>query len=522
MRTGEKAALQPDSSADRLNGVVLSQLASLLPDYIASRRWFRAKTRTIQSVEIEDALPTSHASSCLLVTRLKYTEGEPDIYLVDAIVAEGIFSDIHPALSERPFRDALLTAITCNRSFQGTAGELSAARTIALPQDCGRPDFTLDSSVGKAEQSNTSILYGDRFILKLFRKLEPGTNPDIEIGTFLTERGFEHTPPVLGKIEYTRGSDGATYAVAILQQFVRNQGDAWKYTLDSLSGFFRRALATNEYAPKLASYHPADGAANSRPESRKLIGEYVDSARLLGQRTAEMHAALADPQGGDDFAPEAFTLADGRKLHEEMLGQADIAFELLRRKQPALTGTATENARMLLRGEHRVTELFSPLRDQPITAARIRVHGDYHLGQVLYTGTDFMIIDFEGEPARALSERRGKTLAMRDVAGMIRSFQYAAYAALFGQVEGIPQDPEMSDRIESWAAFWAASIGAEYLNGYFSNAEGLPFLPRDSRERRVLLDAYLLQKALYEVAYELNNRPDWVRIPLRGILSLIS
>ncbi len=172
---------------------------------------------------------------------------------------------------------------------------------------------------------------------------------------------------------------------------------------------------------------------------RGLIGEYVESAHLLGKRTAEMHAALADAQGDRDFAPEPFTPADGQKLYEEMLGQADIAFELLRRKQGALTQTAAEDARTLLRMEHRVTQLFSPLRQQSITAARIRTHGDYHLGQVLYTGTDFMVIDFEGEPARPLSERRAKTLAMRDIAGMIRSFQYAAYAALFGRAAGAHQ-----------------------------------------------------------------------------------
>jgi maltose alpha-D-glucosyltransferase/alpha-amylase len=222
-----------------------------------------------------------------------------------------------------------------------------------------------------------------------------------------------------------------------------------------------------------------------------------------------MHAALAEPDG-PEFTPEPFTHEDAEKLYQEMLGQADITFELLRRKQPVLTGEAAADAQQLLRIEHNVTERFSALRNQPIQALRIRYHGDYHLGQVLYTGSDFMIIDFEGEPARPLAHRRMKTLAMRDVAGMIRSFQYAAYSAL------PPSSPTES------ADYWTVWASAAYLNGYFSEAADQPFVPRDTDERRILFDAFLLQKALYEVAYELNNRPDWVKIPLRGILRLMS
>ncbi len=255
-------------------------------------------------------------------------------------------------------------------------------------------------------------------------------------------------------------------------------------------------------------------------EVRDLLGGYADSAHLLGVRTAQMHAALADPNGGPDFAPEPFAQEDGEQLYEDMLSQADIAFELLRRKQAVLEDTAAEKAQKVLHLEHRVMERFSQLRDQTTAAVRIRFHGDFHLGQVLYTGSDFMIIDFEGEPARPLSQRRAKGLAMRDVAGMIRSFQYAAYAALFGQVPGAAFRPDSTT--ESWADFWTAWVSAIYLNGYFGAANASPFVPADLEQRRVLFDAFLLQKALYEVAYELNNRPDWVRIPLRGILSLIS
>jgi len=463
-------------------------LADLLPDYVTTRRWYRAKARTLRQLQIADVLPIQEIDSEILVLRLDYTDGEADIYLLPVSKGDGSQSEdvIHDAVFDPAFRDWLLSAIGRESKIEGQNGGLQASHTSAFT---GAPK--LESSVGRAEQSNTSIIYQDRFILKLFRKLEPGVNPDIEIGRFLTERKFQHTPAVLGTIEY-RSKQGDLHAAAILQQFVPNRGDAWKYTLDSLDEFLRRVAGS--HPPELPSQHPLDLVSEDPPQ---LIGSYLESARLLGARTAQMHTALTDPNGGPDFAPEPFTPSDGEKLYQDMLSQADIAFELLRRKNCAPE---------LLRVEHRVTERFAPLRNHPVRSVRIRHHGDYHLGQVLYTGDDFMIIDFEGEPARTLAQRREKALSMRDVAGMIRSFQYAAYSA---------------GKDEAWADFWTAWVSATYLKAYLDAAGDSPFLSTDPQERRILLDAFLLQKALYEVAYELNNRPDWVRIPVRGILGLI-
>ncbi len=544
----EASVLNLHSLDDPFGGAARAQLASLLPDFIARRRWFRAKARSIQKAEIEDVFAIVVGRSYILVVRLDYAEGNSDEYVLAITLGEIRFGDgaagerppegadviatyrtgdgsegnIYDALTDRAFRDSLLEAIACNRKFQGTRGDLIALRTDAFSGECGASDLALDSFVSGAEQSNTSIIYRDRFILKLFRKIEPGVNPDIEIGTFLTDRGFRHTPAVFGRIEYAK-NDANVYAVAILQKFVPNRGDAWKYTLESLSGFFDRALGSGERVPVLPSYHPMQLAGERMAsQHRELLGDYVESAELLGRRTAEMHAALADPEGGPDFAPEPFTSADGLRLYEEMAGQAEIAFSLLRRKQPVLPDTAASEARALLQMEDRVTESFLQLRDQPVTSERIRFHGDYHLGQVLYTGSDFMIIDFEGEPARPLNERRAKALAMRDVAGMVRSFQYAAYAAVSRQTPDIAGATDITQRLESWATFWTACVSAIYLSGYFRAVQRLRFMSSDAEERRVLFDSFLLQKALYEVAYELNNRPDWVRIPLRGILGLIS
>lgn len=509
---------------DLNNEDLLGRISKLLPEFIHSRRWFRAKARTISEVRVEDVVPLP-AASYLFVLQVAYTEGESDTYLLpvslmakadDAVLDAGGLEPLavlHPrsgqdrvlysAFANPAFRSALLSVIAENQSFTGKKGTFSAVR-IEAPA-AGTPDFNpqLDSSVSRAEQSNTSVVFGDQFILKLFRKVEPGINPDVEVGAFLTEHSFANTPAVLGRMEYRNNTENAAYSAGILQKFVANRGDAWKYTLDSLSGFFDRALRSGD----------ADNI-------RQLIGDYAASARLLGQRTAEMHAVLASGQE-PDFLPESFTSSDAAALYEEMHRQADTTFNLLRQKQSSIAGAGAESARELLVREDRVRELFKDLKNSQVNADRIRFHGDYHLGQVLYTGHDFMIIDFEGEPARPLSERRSKTLALRDVAGMIRSFQYAAYAALFGQVPGSAANSDNSEAVERWSAAWYKAVSDIYLKGYFETSGNAAFIPQSPEERRLVLDAFLLHKALYEVAYELNNRPDWVRIPLRGILGLI-
>jgi maltose alpha-D-glucosyltransferase/alpha-amylase len=523
----------------------VSQLAALLPEFLNSRRWYRAKARNIERVEIDDVVSIPEAASYILVIRVRFREQDVDTYLLPITAASGLnapamvsqVSDvvahfrqpdgatglIYGALWKQEFANALLTAVACDSHFEGRRGEFVATRTRAFDRRCGDSEPALQSTVSKAEQSNSSIIYADRYILKLFRKVEPGVNPDLEIGKFLTDRGFKHTPAVLGTLEH-RGTHAEPMAAGILQAFVRNQGDAWAYTLNSLSAFFNRVLGQGEgqHAPGVDTHHPLELMRYEISDrDQALIGTYLESARLLGRRTAEMHDALADPNGGPDFVPERFTSEDGQKLFEDMHRQAETSFEILRQSVDKLSGTAAESARRLLALEPQIRNRFESLRQHPITAARIRHHGDFHLGQVLYTGSDFMIIDFEGEPARPLSERRLKTLVMRDVAGMIRSFQYAAYAALFGQVPGVAVEPGSREAVESWAAFWTAWVSATYLKGYFDTARNAPFMPAGAEEQRIIFDAFLLQKALYEVAYELNNRPGWVGIPLRGILSLV-
>jgi maltose alpha-D-glucosyltransferase/alpha-amylase len=252
-----------------------------------------------------------------------------------------------------------------------------------------------------------------------------------------------------------------------------------------------------------------------------LIGLYLESARLLGERTADLHVALASALDDPNFVPEPISPFYQRSLQQSMRSLTRQVFELLHSRLPLLSETLQDQARQVLGLEEAILSRFQSILGQKSTAVRIRCHGDYHLGQVLYTGKDFVIIDFEGEPARPLSERRIKRSALRDVAGMLRSLHYAAYSALLNQEASGTVRHEAMPALEPWARFWYLWVSAAFLKSYLTAARRAPLLTQDREGLQVMLDALVLEKAIYELGYELNNRPDWVRIPLRGILDLV-
>jgi maltose alpha-D-glucosyltransferase/alpha-amylase len=540
--------LVPVETWDRLlEEKTINGLIRLLPRFLQTRRWFRSKARTLRAARVQDIVPIPDSNSYVVLIVIDYSEGDPESYILpvsvargeevlqvetehaDTIVArlranDGSEGVLYGALWNKAFRDALLGSIARRRRLRGQNGEMLGSHTRTFRRVWGASHPNLESTLSRAEQSNSSIIYGDRFILKLFRKVEPGTNPDLEISGFLAEREFPNTPPLTGHIEY-RPHRGQPMYFGILHAFVPNQGDAWMYTLDELSRFFENALASpeEERTPAVQREHPLLLMNEEVPgRARELVGTYLESARLLGQRTAEMHIALSDPKADESFLPEPFTDHYRQGLYHGMIAQANRSLQLLRRRLPHLTEAAAVDGRQVLELEEQVRNRFRPLRDQRIQGVRIRHHGDFHLGQVLYTGKDFMVIDFEGEPARPMSERRLKRSPLRDVAGMIRSFQYAAYAALYGRIAGVTQRPEMLPVLEQWAAYWNSWVSTVYVKGYLDKVGKAVFLPPTAGELRTLLDVYTLEKALYEISYELNNRPDWVRIPLNGILRLLS
>jgi maltose alpha-D-glucosyltransferase/alpha-amylase len=252
-----------------------------------------------------------------------------------------------------------------------------------------------------------------------------------------------------------------------------------------------------------------------------LMGSYIQSAELMGRRTGELHVALASATDDPNFAPEPFTPFYQRSVYQSLRGMVARVFPLLAKKRRDFPDDVRALADAVIAAQKTVMDRFHSVVDRRLSGMRIRTHGDYHLGQLLYTGKDFVIIDFEGEPARPMSERRLKRSALRDAAAMLRSFHYAAYAAVRSQVSVGIVRPEHVERVEGWARYWVAWASAAYLRGYMEAANSAPILPQTPEEVEVLLNAFLLEKALYEIAYELNNRPDWVRIPLTGVLQLL-
>jgi maltose alpha-D-glucosyltransferase/alpha-amylase len=380
----------------------------------------------------------------------------------------------------------------------------------------------LPSRTGSAEQSNTSILYGKNLIMKLFRRLQPGENPDVEIGRFLTEVAhFPRIAPFLGEIDLTNPK-GETTTVAMLQGLVANDGDGWQWILDELAPYF--ASVTGLPAPPETTAPSFLTDRETLREATEHAGVSLQAAALLGRRTAEMHLALAIPTDDPAFAAEPFTAADLTRDARRIDTQITSTLEALKLKLSTLKDLTADDAGLLL---SRRIDLFArahAITSAPPAGQRIRIHGDYHLGQTLRTGTgeqgDFVLLDFEGEPARPLLERRQKQSPLKDVAGMIRSFSYASYSALDKHLSENPDAAREADTLAAWAKLWQNTAAAEFLRTYRETIAANPKLLPPPQQAQSLLSAYLLEKALYELLYELNNRPNWLRIPLSGILAL--
>jgi maltose alpha-D-glucosyltransferase/alpha-amylase len=525
------------------------RLEAVLRDSIRSRRWFGGKARVIQSLQIFDSIVMEHEGdnpTAIVVLRVEYTAGEPETYLWPLAFSPATPADVHAkhpqppicrlqvadqaepgvlydALGRAEFASELLDAMRRRRRFKGKAGQLSATGSKLLR-------FALDESmpvpaatVLKGEQSNSSLAYSDQFIFKLFRRVESGTNPDLEVGRFLTEEArFDHTPPVVGWVHY-RVAREEPFVAGILSGFVANQGTAWQHTLEILKRYFEQAaIEPIEFANE-DEMHPGESLVDLAQRdishaATERLGVFRQSAELLGQRTAELHRALASETTLPDFAAEPFTQYYQRSLYQSTRKLTSQTLTLLRQRLGSLRESVAADAAAVLEHERDVDQCLHAILSRRIHAVRTRTHGDYHLGQVLYTGNDFAIIDFEGEPARSLSERRMKRSPIRDVASMIRSFHYAAHTAYFQHVE---QFFEARGPLRRAARYWYLWASARFLSKYLQEAAGTPFVPSALDELKLLLNTLLLEKSVYELNYELNNRPEWVEVPLLGIIELV-
>jgi maltose alpha-D-glucosyltransferase/alpha-amylase len=534
--------------------------------------------RSIQTIEVIDAFELdgeverslAREELRLLFVRATFTDGEPSAYVLPVATmteeaAESLLAE-HPqagilrvrrqgdevtkmlcdATWDERLWQQLLAAVGYEWRLRGMNGTLSGFRTSAAADFIDESVFELHPAVHVGEKSNSSATFSEKLLLKLFRHISPGINPDVEIGRQLTEHEhFPHVPQVAGAIDY-RNDSGKTTSIAVLQQFIPNAGDAWTYTLDELARYFERVQSRTSEPPAAVASSADASVPTTDPAfslidggldlSRRLleladqeapalaqetIGAYLFWAELLGKRLGELHLALAATDGGAAFLPEPYTRLYQRSLYQSMRNQARATFDSLRAALGKLGDEARELAQQVLDRQRDVLARFGELLLGPIQARRIRCHGHLHLGQLLFTGKDFVVIGFEGEPGRPVSERRIKASPLRDVAGILRSYHYATHAALRGESAALLIS-NLTPPAKRWAAHWCSWVSATFLRTYLVEVEKGRFLPSDRAQLDALLSAFLLEKALYEARSEVNNRPDWINVPLEGILQLLN
>jgi maltose alpha-D-glucosyltransferase/alpha-amylase len=538
----------PEEWHSIFKGKAREALAEAITAYLPGCPWFRGRDRTIETACVLDTVPVGRDAikAHVVLVRVEYTEGDPETYVLPlgfagadqalsvserlphaivarlrvrprgAAVIEGVLYD---ALGEPDFCQAMLRAIRDDRRARGSAGELAA---WPLASFAGLADLVASDppAVVRCEFGTTTIAYGDHLLLKVFRYAEEGTHPELEVGRFLQERTlFRAICPVAGVLEY-RPVRGVPRTLGVLHGQVAHQSDAWQYTRDALGLFFERALTLQIPPEELALPNRPllELAGEEVPAlAQEVIGSYLAAVPVIGQRTAELHLALASDVSDPDFAPEPFTWLFQRGQYQSIRSQARRAMELLRKRLREMPDDLRGPAQELLDREAELLERARAILLRRIDALRTRSHGDYHLGQLLFTGRDFVIRDFDGEGNRPLSDRRRKRSPLRDVGSMLRSFDYATQSAL--NQGGLR--PEDAARLQPWARLWQVWVSAAFVRSYLSTAAGAAFLPANRDDLSLLLDFHLLKRAVNELRYELAAGAARARVPLLGLRQIL-
>jgi maltose alpha-D-glucosyltransferase/alpha-amylase len=482
-------------------------------------------------------------STVFFLIQVTYQSGLPDIYqlpvsfahktfalrlqdtcpkaVISNATVDGIEGVLYDALFGAPLQEALLRMMAENQQVTLRRSKLIFSAHESVGEQLGLKE-PMKPRVLSGEQSNTSLVYGNRFYVKIFRKVDLSINPDVEITQFLTEHtSFRNIPAFLGAIEWR--FDNGSLVMGMMQEMVESSGDAWVNMFDRLNSFneniliSNRTLSTEERKGTLVDPVSYDAIPD---DFKELIdAATAEQASLLGVRTGEMHIALASGTAFADFNPEPYSLHYQRSLYAGLQSLVRGTFLNQRKNLQKLDEEVRKKATEVLAMKDEILEVLRHIYKRKIDVTKIRIHGDYHLGQVLFTGKDFIITDFEGEPARSYSERRLKRSPLRDVAGMIRSFHYAAYASLVLDSHIRKEDfSKLIPFIEQWYHY----MSGFFMKSYLETVEGSAFVPKNKEDLETLMTTFLLEKAIYELNYELNNRPGWVMIPLRGIEQLMN
>jgi maltose alpha-D-glucosyltransferase/alpha-amylase len=483
---------------------------------LQEQRWFGSKGKDLTRLQVLDVAQFDELPYFLVLARTTYSDGSGETYFVplagpegwrgsqedprqaleDALSARAEGDRFHDAFTINDFCVELYRRLTLGEEVMAAAGSFRFV-PVAIEHPSERPRVR---QVG-GEQSNTSVIFDDALVLKGIRKLHHGVNPDLEIPRFLTTHtDFRNTPLLAGYAEYS-GDQGFTATIAVLQTYISGAGDAWKYSLAYLEGFYQRAAAS--------SGPPSSDAA------AELAGDYLGLVRRLGQRTAELHIALATATDDPDFAAEPISQWDVDVWMAKITSRLEGLLANFQRLGASLPDDIRDQVQWLVTNQDQLSVIPASLHTLLGEGlVKLRTHGDYHLGQVLKTNGDFAVIDFEGPPAAPLEERRAKGSPLADVAGMIRSFDYAADVAL----RELPEDQR--DGMRPWSDAWVEAVSHAFKQAYFEAAGSPAFLPRSRAQANEIIDTFAIEKAIYEADYELHHRPDWLDIPLSYLMRL--
>lgn len=491
--------------------------------YAANRRWYAGKSKELQTMESEIALTISQPEChdwLLSVFSCQFKDGTVQRYFMPISLAwerddsldysaEWILAKtrqqnetgylIDSMISDQ-FCRAILMFMQQNRQIILGEKTLSFNNSPLLSEDESLKDLEVKRPL--VDQSNTSIFFGEKYIFKIYRQIQPGVNPELQMGKYLTGK-FANIAKVAGSIELT-DKDGSTYTLGILQEYVDNQGDCWNFTLSYLERFAENFI---ENWQKF-----------TQSEEKELHGMYLSKMKTLGNRIGQMHSVLACSNDDKSFAPLKITRKEWQNWLEQIEKSLKAAIENIFQQLESFPEALKQTIRALNSNQQIAIQKLRTLLPESSNLLKTRHHGDLHLGQVLITGNDFIIIDFEGEPARGLEMRSARLCPLRDVAGMIRSFSYAAEAARRNLVRN---HPAAEINFRQFLANWQKWSIESFIEGYLAETENCRSITGNSKEFKKILSLLCVEKAVYELGYELNNRPDWVEIPLNGLVEVL-
>ncbi len=520
---------------------------AVLPDYFRAQPWFAGQAKTIKLTTLKECfsvpLPDGTAAELAFV-QVEYVDAFPELYVVPLAFAAGDAAAplraigaaelklpdaassgvLYEAFAAPAFARTLVELMGRHEKPGHEPGRLQASRTPALRQildGAALPEPVLHNT----PDGNAAVIFGEKIALKFFRQVGPGENPELELGRFLTGKIFPHSPPLLGALEYyLQENPGVPMTLAVAKAFVPQAKNGWKFTLDAISRYYDRVFASatqGQTPPPMPSVQPLKLLHDGLPEEvADHVGTYLESARLLGIRTAELHLTLASGEAGGGFSTEPMTPHYLRGVFQSMRSLAVQNLRLLRKQIKTLPPELAPVAQRVVEMEAAIIQSYRRLVEQSFAARRIRIHGDLHLGQMLWTGRDFVFLDFEGEVALPISERRLKRSPLRDVARMVRSFHHAAYAGFHQQVELGVIARENLTKFEPWVRHWNIAVSRAFLLAYCQGLEKSEILPSDEGQLRTMLLAYLLNQVVDELGWELRRGSDNVRVPLRAIVYL--